>query len=46
MNTPTDNSKFVPLKWFVFIIKYLPLLAGTYACAKSELPYSTHTCKD
>ena len=28
MNAPTDNSKPVPLKWFVFIIKYLPLLAG------------------
>ena len=28
MNSPTDNSKLVPLKWFVFIIKYLPLLAG------------------
>jgi hypothetical protein len=28
MNAPTDNSKLVPLKWFVFIIKYLPLLAG------------------
>ena len=28
LNAPTDNSKLVPLKWFVFIIKYLPLLAG------------------
>ena len=28
MNASTDNSKLVPLKWFVFIIKYLPLLAG------------------
>ena len=28
MNSTTDNSKLVPLKWFVFIIKYLPLLAG------------------
>jgi hypothetical protein len=28
MNALTDNSKLVPLKWFVFIIKYLPLLAG------------------
>lgn len=28
MNAPTDNSKLVPLKWFVFILKYLPLLAG------------------
>lgn len=55
MNFPTDNSKLVPLKWFVFIIKYLPLLAGGdirpykwehMLCAKSELPYSTHTGKD
>ena len=34
MNAPTGNSKLVPLKWFVFIIKYLPLLAGTYALCK------------
>jgi len=56
MNAPTDNSKLVPLKWFVFIIKYLPLLARAddirpykqehILRVKSELPYSTHTGKD
>lgn len=55
MNFPTNNSKLVPLKWFVFIIKYLPFVGADdirpyewehMLCAKSELPYSTHTGKD
>jgi len=28
MNSTTDNSKLVPLKWFVFIIKYLAITCG------------------
>ena len=40
MNVPTDNSKFVPLKWFVFIIKYLAITCGRIISA----PTSRHIC--
>lgn len=37
MNAPTDNSKLVPLKWFVFIIKYLVITCGRMISAPTRL---------
>ena len=37
MNAPTDNSKPVPLKWFVFIIKYLVITCGRMISVHTKL---------
>ena len=37
MNSTTDNSKLVPLKWFVFIIKYLAITCGRMISAPTDL---------
>ena len=36
MNSTTDNSKLVPLKWFVFIIKYLAITCGRMISAPTN----------